>query len=79
MVISSAPVPPYKNTSGVTLQTESGPSVNSTWLQSCCSQSRCSAAHLLRARHVVAWGQRNADIAYVHRALPHEADYVLFG
>ncbi|GFW35832.1 hypothetical protein TNCV_1926631 [Trichonephila clavipes] len=24
-------------------------SVNSTWLQSCCSQSRCSAAHLLRA------------------------------
>ncbi|GFW44755.1 hypothetical protein TNCV_4483001 [Trichonephila clavipes] len=25
--------------------------VNSTWLQSCCSQSRCSAAHLLR----VAW------------------------
>ncbi|GFV60747.1 hypothetical protein TNCV_3878041 [Trichonephila clavipes] len=35
-------------------------SVNSTWLQSCCSQSRCSAAHLLRA-HTVAWGQRNAD------------------
>ncbi|GFT50767.1 hypothetical protein TNCV_2462711 [Trichonephila clavipes] len=24
-------------------------SVNSAWLQSCCSQSRCSAAHLLRA------------------------------
>ncbi|GFU82449.1 hypothetical protein TNCV_3789741 [Trichonephila clavipes] len=24
-------------------------SVNSTWLQSCCSQSRCSAAHLLQA------------------------------
>ncbi|GFW78380.1 hypothetical protein TNCV_1379261 [Trichonephila clavipes] len=24
-------------------------SVNSTWLQSCCSQSQCSAAHLLRA------------------------------
>ena len=23
-------------------------SVNSTWLQSCCSQSRCSAAHLLQ-------------------------------
>ncbi|GFY32270.1 hypothetical protein TNCV_3557781 [Trichonephila clavipes] len=24
-------------------------SVNSTWLQSCCSQSQCSAAHLFRA------------------------------
>ncbi|GFV07878.1 hypothetical protein TNCV_306261 [Trichonephila clavipes] len=35
-------------------------SVNSTWLQSCCSQSQCSAAHLLSGR-TVAWGQRNAD------------------
>ncbi|GFW07888.1 hypothetical protein TNCV_3920211 [Trichonephila clavipes] len=51
-------------------------SVNSTWLQSCCSQSRCSASHLLR--RTVA-GQRNADHWPTHRALPHEADYVLFG
>ncbi|GFT90558.1 hypothetical protein TNCV_2774421 [Trichonephila clavipes] len=47
-VISSAPVP-YKNTSGVTSRLNQDSSVNSTWLQSCCSQSRCSASHLLRA------------------------------
>ncbi|GFU93674.1 hypothetical protein TNCV_3497251 [Trichonephila clavipes] len=49
-------------------------SVNSTWLQSCCSQSRCSAAHLLSG-HTVAWGQRNADHWPTCReSLPHEAD-----
>ncbi|GFV69555.1 hypothetical protein TNCV_2779701 [Trichonephila clavipes] len=53
-------------------------SVNSTWLQSCCSQSRCSATHLLRP-HGGVGSTECRPLAYVHRALPHEADYVLFG
>ncbi|GFY33241.1 hypothetical protein TNCV_1240911 [Trichonephila clavipes] len=52
-------------------------SVNSIF-QSCCSQSLFSSPSSLG--RTVAWGQRNAyGLAYVHRALPHEADCVLFG
>ncbi|GFT90641.1 hypothetical protein TNCV_3128171 [Trichonephila clavipes] len=53
-------------------------STNSTWLQSCCSQSRCSAAHLFGPHGGV--GQRNADHwPTCIEPSPHEADYVLFG
>ncbi|GFU38848.1 hypothetical protein TNCV_3539801 [Trichonephila clavipes] len=54
-------------------------SVNSTWLQSCCSQSRCSAVHLLLGPHGGVGSTECRPLAYVHRAFPHEADYVLFG
>ncbi|GFT36750.1 hypothetical protein TNCV_2755611 [Trichonephila clavipes] len=75
-----APVPPYKNTSGVTLQTESGlvckAALGSNHVV---FQSRCSASPSSSGRTVAMVSTECRPLAYVHRALPHEADYVLFG
>ncbi|GFV18258.1 hypothetical protein TNCV_3219321 [Trichonephila clavipes] len=50
-----------------TLRLNRDSSVNSTWLQSCCSKSRCSSAHLLRP-HGGVGSTECRPLAYVHRA-----------